>query len=113
VHRGHRNSQSVEGLNAQISFRRGGRAGDHGGGGGVADPCRRHDRDGAGLAAAITETSATEQVYWRHRCWGCWHRHHWWGWHRPWWPLRPWGWHRRHYWGWGWHWRRHYHRWWW
>jgi hypothetical protein len=67
----------------------------------------------AGLAAAITETSATEQVYWRHRCWGCWHRHHWWGWHRPWWPLRPWGWHRRHYWGWGWHWRRHYHRWWW
>jgi hypothetical protein len=73
----------------------------------------------AGLAAAITETSATEQVYWRHRhwhrwgcCWG-WHRHYWGRWHRPWGPWRPWGWHRRHYWGWGWHWRRHHHRWWW
>jgi hypothetical protein len=66
----------------------------------------------AGLAAAITETSATEEVYW-----GCrrWHgRHHWhrscggrgWGWPFPF--LAPWHWHHRH---WGWH-HRH-HRWWW
>jgi hypothetical protein len=64
----------------------------------------------AGLAAAITETSATEEVYW-----GCrrWHGHHRWhrscGWRGWGWPfpfLAPWHWHRH----WGWH-HRH-HRWW-
>ena len=51
-----------------------------------------------GLAAAIGQTSATEQVRW--------HRHHWWGWHwpRPFWS--GWRWHHPH-----WGWRRH-HFWW-
>ena len=65
----------------------------------------------AGLAAAITETSVTEQAYWRHRHWhrwGCCWRRHYWGWGGPW--FRPWHWHHRH---WGWGWRRHHHRWWW
>jgi hypothetical protein len=44
----------------------------------------------AGLAPAIGETSASEQVYWRRhywRGWGWpWRRHHWWGWRRhSWW----------------------------
>jgi hypothetical protein len=71
----------------------------------------------AGLAAAITETSATEQVYWRHRHWHrwgcCWRRHYWgWGGPFPWFGPR-WHWHRWHHRHWGWGWRHHHHRWWW
>ena len=65
----------------------------------------------AGLAAAITETSATEEVYWGCRRW--YRHHHWhrscgsrgWGWGWPFPFLAPWHWHHRH---WGW---RHRHRW--
>jgi hypothetical protein len=71
----------------------------------------------AGLAAAITETQATEEVYWGCRRWH--HNHHWhrscgwrgWGWPFPF--FGPWHWHHHRHWGWGWGWHHRHHRGWW
>jgi hypothetical protein len=68
----------------------------------------------AGLAAAIAETSAAEEVYGGCRRWYGHHRWHrscgWrgWGWGWPFPFLAPWPWHHRH---WGWH-HRHHRGWW-